>query len=241
MQSKFRAADACVCEDTKDYYYDLKRQPPRGFEVVKVEFGGDSRTAQVHLLIEAEVATMGGRLPVKAPAVTTWRVENEKWCFYLTKEQQSTIKTPFAQYSVEELMKQTMEAASKPAPFRMVTRDEVMSAVEPSASGVVFRPAKPASAEITLTNTMPGKVEVERTGKLPPGVDVTLSAKEIGPKGSITAKFTYTPGETLPERVSVVQFVIEPTRQVIPIRVRFELPESAEPKDGTPQPFPPKQ
>jgi hypothetical protein len=232
MESKFRAAEGCICDDTKDYFYNLKKKNPKSYEIDKVEFADDFKTATVLVSIGADIPTMAGMMQVVAPMATSWRMENGQWCFFATRKEQTTLRTPFG-----ELTQESAGGPPKPrdlsAPgFRPVSPAEVQNSVTVSAQSVVFTAGKAASAEMEFTNTLPGRVQITTEGLLPPGIRVKVTPQEIGQKGVSKVRFEYTPGGGLPSEEYLVLFLIEPTRQRFGIKVRFELP----PGESRPKP-----
>lgn len=232
QQGKFRAAEGCVCDDTKDYFYDLKKKSPRSYEIDKLEFSEDFKTATALVSIGADIPTMTGMMQVVAPMATTWRLENGQWCFYATRKQQTTMKTPFG-----EVTQETAGASAKPrnprsAVFRPVSPADVQNSVGTSAQAVVFEAGKAAAAEIEFTNSLPGRVQIATEGLLPPGIEVKIAPKELGHRESAKARFEYTPTTRPPAEEYLVRFLVEPTRQQFAIKVRFELP----PSQSRPQP-----
>lgn len=243
-QGKFRASESCVCEDTRDYYYDLGKKSPRSFKIAKVDFAEGFQSAIVQLTVSAEVAMIGGTFTVDAPVPTQWKLENGKWCFYLTKEQQTATQTPFGKFPVPERGQPTASPAQGgQTAFRPVTVAEVMGGVKSTADTVIFDATRAAAAEIQFTNSLPGRVEVSIAGLLPPGISVKLSGTEILSKQSATARFSYapTPGSIPPLSEYVIKFQFEPTRQILPITIRFEHPAAPKPKTEFPPPSAPKQ
>jgi hypothetical protein len=227
MQGKFRASEACVCTDTRDYYYDMRKKSPRSFEITKLEFANDLKTATVVVTLGGEIVTMAGPMPVVAPVGTSWKIEDEKWCFYVSEKQQNTIRTPFGEFPVQKVDPQKAKPATPSTGlFSPVTAADVLNAVRFSTDTVVFDATKSGTAEIQFTNTLPGKVTLTSTTPAPAGVEIKLSTAQLESKGSATVQFIYTPGKTAPQKELIVYFEVEPTRQRIAIRLRFELPKA---------------
>jgi len=224
MEGKFRAAEGCVCDDTKDYFYGLKKKTPRGFDLDKVEFGEDFATANVLVSIGADIPTINGIMRMVAPMATQWRLEKDQWCFFAPAKQQTTIRTPFGEVSETYKSGNTQPQAMNQSMIRPVTVSDLQKAVSVSADKVIFDATKPAAAEIELTNSLPGTVQVATQGTLPPGVKVKISPEQLKSKEVAKARFEFTPGQSFPDENYAVQFLVEPTRQKFLIKVVFELP-----------------
>jgi hypothetical protein len=237
MENKFRAAESCVCEDTKDYYYDLQKKAPRSFEISQIELAKDNTEAKVVTLLSGELATISGAIPVTLPIPTQWKLENGQWCYFVPVERQKAIVTPFGVIKNEPAPANSGSRPSPPLPFNPVKVEDLQNAVEATAEAVVFDAAKAAAAEIEFLNSLAGKVKIDPPTSLPPGLKIILDRTALGPKEKAKVRFEYAPTPNVPAESYDLPFNIEPTRQVIRIRVRFERP--VEVKKTPPFQFPP--
>lgn len=224
MENKFRAAESCVCEDTKDYYYDLQKKAPRSFEISKIELSKDAAEAKVVTVLSGELATISGAIPVSLPIPTQWKLENGQWCYFVPVERQKAIVTPFGAIKNDPASASSGSHLSPPPAFNPARVEDLQSAVEPTAEAVVFDAAKAAAAEIELINSLAGKVKIDPPSSLPPGLKISMDRTALGPKEKAKVRFEYAPTSKAPAESYVLPFNIDPTRQVIRIQVRFERP-----------------
>ncbi len=234
--NKFRAAESLVCDDTKDYYYNLNKKSPRGYEIDRVIFDDGFAAAEVVVTVGGEVVTIAGVMQVKAPVGTRWRLENSNWCYYIPDRDQKFIRTPFGEINVEE-EKKNRKPGFQQSTIKPVTVGDLQRAVSASAQTVIFDATKPAAAEVEFTNTLPGVAKIALEGVLPPGIKVKITPAEIKSREAAKVRFEFTPGALLPEKQYVVMFTVEPTRQQIPMNVVFELSEEVK-KSIPVKPFP---
>lgn len=224
LENKFRAAEACVCDDTKDYYYDLPKKAPRSFEISKIEFEKTQLEAKVITVMSGEIATISGAIPVSLPVPTQWKLENSQWCLFVPVERQKVIQTPFGEIKAGAAQTNSGPGTASPPSFNPVRVEDVQNSVEANAETVVFEAAKAAAAEIELTNSLAGKVQIEPPKSLPPGLKIKIDRTRLDTKEKAKVRFEYTPPPGPPAPTYILRFEIEPTRQVIPIQVRFERP-----------------
>ncbi len=238
-ESKFRASEACVCDDTKDYYYDLAKRPPRSFEISSIEFDKARVEAKVITIVSGELTLISGVIPVSLPVPTQWRLENNQWCFFVPVERQKVIQTPFGEIKANSTPPGAGPRTVETPAFSPVRVEDVQSAVGMSAESVVFEAAKAATAEIELTNALEGRVQIAPPLSLPPGLQLKLDRTRLNAKEKATVRFEYSPPPELPAPVYVLRFEIEPTRQVIPIQVRFERAPAEKQPSSIQSPRPP--
>jgi hypothetical protein len=97
VEKKFRAAEAFVAADTKDYFYDNGKPDIRAFELGPVTFTDNGTRATIALV--ATVVLMApevGSQEFKVPAKPTWKLENGEWMWYVN--QTAEIDTPFGKW-----------------------------------------------------------------------------------------------------------------------------------------------
>jgi hypothetical protein len=80
--NKFRQAEEFVAEDSKDDYYNARKQEVKDFQIEKVELAENNTRAKV--VIKGRVLMLfAGVQELVVPTESTWKIDNGKWCWYL--------------------------------------------------------------------------------------------------------------------------------------------------------------
>src|ERR1035437_610137 len=94
VAGKPRAAEALVCEASKDDYYSMTKRNPRSAEVRSVKVSDDLKSAKALVLVEDEYPVGLENKLFKLPMPSDWKLEAGKWCFYLPPDTDE-LDTPF--------------------------------------------------------------------------------------------------------------------------------------------------
>jgi len=153
------------------------------------------------------------------PEESTWKLEQGLWCWYVN---QKSAPTPFG------MMKRDPAAAGTAGGGAPVIKPQVSSIGElwklVSADKKEVRlPLTGGSADVVVQNRMRGVVTIKVDTPETPGLQVTAERERIGSNYSahVTFKYQPLPGAAAPEPVTV-NIQVQPTNQLIPVRVLFE-------------------
>ncbi|MGC8794691.1 MAG: hypothetical protein ACP5U2_15005, partial [Bryobacteraceae bacterium] len=94
VEGKFRQADQVVAEDSKDAFFAAEKPRYRGFEIVRIVYSDNFTRARVVVAVDTDFMAPGiGRIPVKAPLTSLWKLENGQWWWYVDRN--AGKQTPF--------------------------------------------------------------------------------------------------------------------------------------------------
>jgi hypothetical protein len=223
VDRKYRQAEQYVAEDTKDAYYNMQKPSYLKFEISKVSYSANFTQANVVVRCDREIThPLVGRVAVKVPQITDWKIENGVWCWHL--DPNAPIRTPIG-------MTKPSHAHPAEAPTGPVARptgpgvSDLAGLVSADKTEVRLSPTA-VSDQVVVTNAMPGGVELTLEVPRTPGLEVKLDHAELGANQTALVLFHYTPQPAVPHAV-VVRVQVQPMGQTIPIRVTFEPPAQA--------------
>jgi hypothetical protein len=82
QDKKFRQAEDYVAEESKDDYYNARKQVVNDFHVEKIVLTDDNTKANVTVKTKV-VVLFAGVQEFDMRNETTWKIDNGKWCWYL--------------------------------------------------------------------------------------------------------------------------------------------------------------
>ncbi len=218
QEGKFRQAEAFVCEDTKDHYYNMDKQRHKGAQFGRIFFEDGYKSAKVQVNLDIDLNTFNGAFPAKFPSMTFWRVENGAWCNYIPQRNQDFYETPFG------MMKRDPNAPKGAAPpaAMPVNIAQLRSAVKASKQETDLIAYRESTTSVELQNTLPGQVDLNLVTPELKGLTCTLDRKTLqnNEKAVLTIRFVPTENRPLPPVTVLV--LVEPFGQQIPIRVTFD-------------------
>jgi len=226
VEGKFRQADQVVAEDSKDAYFAAEKTRYRGFEIVRIIYSHNFTRARAVVAVDTDFSAPGfGRMPVKVPLTTLWKLEGGQWWWYVDPE--AGHRSPFG------AMKPGPEGGPAPFPVASIpTRPEQVAAllerVSVDKTEVRLSSYEPAADEIKITNNMPGWVRLSLQYNGFPGFEARLDQQELKPKASTRLLLRIEPKDKSPKPTLTLTLRVEPTNQVIPIQVSFAVPPEVE-------------
>ncbi|HEX4134892.1 MAG TPA: hypothetical protein VHY84_09810 [Bryobacteraceae bacterium] len=208
---KFRQAEAFVAEDTKDAYYNGAKQDIREFSIQRIELLDDNTRARVTIKRKVIIqAAALGPMAFDMAAVTTWKVENGQWVWYIDRT--APLLTPFGAIAPPG-------AAAKGAGDRPTSGFDpamLMNPVTVDGTSVVLSASDPERT-VTVSNNLPGTVTLELEPPLLEGIAVELEKKELkaGEKSALRFRLTGNVGGA-----GVVKLTALPLKKVFRISVQ---------------------
>ena len=100
VAGKPRAAEALVCEASKDQFYAMKKGSPRSFDVRSATLSDDLKSAKVITAVEDEYPLGFEKKLIKMPLPSEWKLEADQWCYYLPPDT-GEIDTPFGKMNLK--------------------------------------------------------------------------------------------------------------------------------------------
>lgn len=216
VDGKFRLADEVVAEDTKDAFFAANKTRYYSFEIVKITYSENFTRAQAVVSCEMDFTIPGaGKVRVKAPRTTTWKLLDGQWWYYILPT--DSYDSPFGKMHPGPEGKASGPVTPQTGPSMAA----IMSMVKSSKSEVGLSSDKPGSDEVILTNTLPGTVTLVLQYPGLPGLDIQLDRKELRTGETARLSFRWEPEDKPPPPSLMAQTLVQPTAQVIAIRVRF--------------------
>jgi len=224
VDGKFRLADQVVAENSKDAFFAAEKPRYRGFEIVRIVYSDNFTRARAVVAVDTDFMAPGiGKIPVKAPLVSLWKLENGQWWWYV--DPNAGRQTPFG----------TMrpgEGGSAPFNLNIPTRPEdavrLLGKVTADKTEVRLSSYEPASDVVTLTNQMPGQVNLRLEYNGFPGFEAKLEREALQANESVKLLLRIEPRDKSAKPGLTVNVRVEPLNQVIPIHVTFAVPPEVE-------------
>lgn len=231
VDGKFRQADQVVAEDSKDAFFAAEKTRYRGFEIVRIVYSDNFTRARAVVAVDTDFVAPGlGKIPVKAPLTTLWKLENGQWWWYVDPNAGKT--TPFGPMHAGQGGSSGFSFGG-PAPAFSIPANpqealKVLGKVTVDRTEVRLSSYEPASAEITVTNQMPGQVQLRLDYNGFPGFEAKLEREELKANESTRLLLKVQPQDRSPKPTLTVNLRVEPLSQVIPIQVTFAVPPEVE-------------
>ncbi len=224
VDGKFRLADVVVAEDSKDAFFAADKKRFYSFQISSVTFEEDYTKARVLVLVETDMVMLTQRVRVKAPITSLWKLENGEWWWYLLKQKEGVIRTPFG--SVAASHAEVHGAPPAPPAVSMPDGSDVKRMVRTDKATVQFKAGEPGTDTVTVTNGMPGPIGLSLSYDPVPGLSVELDRAQIAAKESARVSIAYKP-ENHPAKAPVtIRVVVQPGGLVLPVHVAFAAPKA---------------
>lgn len=218
VDGRFRAAEAFVCEDTKDQHYNQEKTKIKGFEIVKVNWDDSFKKASVVTTVQTSIQMRGINVPAAAPMGTNWKLEEGKWCYFV--DPALGRKTPMG----------TMTAG--PGNRTGMKLDEmlkdpsvILNQVKVSKEKFLLRSWEKSSDAIVITNGLQGSITVSFQTETIPGLTHKIEKTELGPGQTTRIELDYTPADPTAKPTLKARLLIEPINRTIIVPVVFDIPE----------------
>ncbi|MCZ2075981.1 MAG: hypothetical protein LC130_13405 [Bryobacterales bacterium] len=214
VDGKFRVADEVVAEDSKEIFFAAQKTRYKGFEIVKIAYSDQFTKAQVVVAVDTDMAFPGmGKVAVKAPLTTLWKLENGEWFWYvnpsLGKETPFGLMKPGEGESAGGLF--VSKGPDPQALIKMVTVDKTK----------VQLGGESPIAEVHVSNGMSGAISLSLEYSPAAGFEASLDTKEVVRSGSAKILIRSVQGEKAPGSTATLRLHIQPLGHTIPIEVQF--------------------
>lgn len=224
VDGKFRLADQYVAEESKDDFFAMDKPRYRAFEIIKITYSDQFRKARVLTTCDSEMFAGASKIPVKVPIVSLWKLIGGEWFWYL-EPRPEVIETPFGKMTSAK-----PQAGSAPPAKPIPDVASILKQVKVEPTEVRLSSYEPAAGEVTVSNQMPGNISVSLSYNGFPGFKASLSRDKLGPGETAKILLECKPADRAPKPTLVLRVQIEPTGQVVPVRVTFSVPPEIEKK-----------
>lgn len=222
VDGKPRRAEEIVAEDSKDFFYNMKKPKFLGFEIHNINYSKDFTQATVVVLVETVLPMIGfGNKPMKVPATSLWKIENGLWCWYVTDDFINT--TPFGKMGSPPGQTASGNPSNTLPDMKSTpTPESLWQQVKANKSRVVLETGRASSDQVTIQNQMPGFVTLELHSPPVEGLEVKLDRTKMAPGEKAIVSFHYEPGKNTPNRSVRVHVVVQPINRIIPLQITFK-------------------
>lgn len=221
IERKWRASEAFVAEDSKDFYYESKKPDLKAVKIEKIVFAPDFQSAIVTIHGKAEVSMPPVGIPLLSEGsyADHWKLEDGKWCWYLDKS--TVMETPFGRSAPGVSGRTPSDAPPDPTIAKSLGTAAAMAAhgaLQATPQQIALDASHPKPEVITLKNILPGPVTLKAVTQSP-GLRVSIAKPNLGPTES--TEVTVTPVEGGSERPVALVISAQPMNQAISIPITW--------------------
>jgi hypothetical protein len=217
VDGKFRQAEEVIADDSKDAFYNMEKRRYFGFEIIKIKYSEDFKKATVVTTLDMEWRSPRiGVMRVKPPLSSLWRVENDKWVWYVVPSKDW--ETPWGKMQPGPDQEKSIMTA-----FNGVNVNDVLKQVAIDRTEIRLRGYEASEGQAAIENNMPGQVRLRLDAPAYPGLQIALDKTELlaGQRATVSAKFT--PATTDPKPTTSVNIHVEPTGRVFQLQIVFDI------------------
>jgi hypothetical protein len=184
VDKEFRKGEAMVAEDSKDDYYNGSKPDIKGFSIQQVELLDNNTRARVTIKAKRVVKTLVGVLDFEMPAVTSWKLENGQWVWYIDRGMST--QSPFG-----KIDRPTPGRGATDPPPRGVDLATIMNQVTIDRTSVTLNASNPVQT-LTVSNDLQGSLSLEVSSPQLDGISVEIEKVELksGEKSAIRFRST---------------------------------------------------
>lgn len=217
VDGKFRAAEEVIAEDSKDFFYNMEKKRYVSFEIVRINYSENFTKATVVTAVEMDWRSPRvGVMRVKPPLTSLWRLENDKWSWYVVP--QNDWDTPWGKMNPGPDAPNNLQKLFKGVDVASVLKNVSIDKSEIRLSSYQF-----AEGAAQISNTLPGEIKLRLETPPRKGLEAKLEKDVL--KSGETAKVvvSYQPEGTQPKPTGELLVHVEPTGQVMRIALLFEV------------------
>jgi hypothetical protein len=239
VDGKYRLADQVVAEESKDVFFAMAKPKYLGFEIVRINYLSEKFTlAEAVVSCKSTWFLRGENLPINMPGTSQWKLIDGQWYVYFPPVTER--QTPFGMmHSGPGNVDPKAGGSVLPADPKVLAQ-RILEAVRADKNELILRGYEPSSGEVRVTNGMQGPIRlaVDLGGGFA-GLSYSLDKAEIKAGEVGVVKFVVDPKDKSPKPVLDAKISVEPTNQVLPVRLVFALPPEVQrlmPKGVQPKP-----
>ena len=225
VQSKFRAAEKYVCEDSRDAYFDAAKRAVKSFEVIRVNYDPGYQSARVVTNLTGDFFTHQGAMTSVMPLTSFWKVVDGSWCYYIPPIPKE-VETPFG---ISKKSDSTGAPQLGAAPMPNVDPQQIQAQlrrqVKVSRTEMKLKGYEKSNDEIEIQNGTGGPIEIGIEAHEVRGLKRTLSATTVAAGRSATLRLDYEPPDPNPKPAYQFTLTVEPFGLRVPIRCIFDIPD----------------
>lgn len=220
QEGRFRQAEALVCEESRDRYYDMEKKRWTSVELIQTLYEDGFQKARATMALGTTMHTLSGPIPVKAPLTSLWHFEKGAWCRYIPEPSRDGVPSPFG------IMKSSPGNPGTPAPVGAAappipTDPKQLEAMVRLSRTTVDLPSSGGTETVEILNAMPGRVQLKLACPNIAGLECKLSSDTVPREGKAALTLTFTAGAGAPPQAADVHLVLEPLGTQKTVRVQF--------------------
>lgn len=230
ISGKYSDAFQVVADDSRDIFLGSGRDPYKSCEITKINYTDNFTKANVVTACKGEFHWRTQRMPATMAVPSSWKLVNGQWYWYVAKQDQ--VQTPFG---VSRVSPETGAAAPPPAipADPLAAARAILQKVSIDKTEVQLKGYETSRDEVHLLNGMPGPIRFSITFPASKGVAAKPEKGELKAGEKATIVFSYDLDEAaslchdclkLVKPTIVAQIQIDPTGQVFPVKMVFEIP-----------------
>lgn len=222
VDGKPRRAEELVAEDTKDYFYNLRKPQYISFQIIKIDYTDTFTKATVTTMVETVIAAIGFTdKPLKVPLPSFWKFENGQWWWYMDADKLNTAPFGKDKFGVAHGATATPNS-TLPNGGKGPDVAAVVNQVKADKTAVAFKAGVASTEQVTIVNSMPGAVTLTLPDRTIPVLNVSLSQSQLKAGETATVSIRYAPEANASPKSQVVRVEIKPLGRFIPIRIQIQ-------------------
>lgn len=228
QRGEFRQAEGFLDEESKDLFYNAKKNRIMDFKIQAVDYAEDFQKANV-LVVCKTVIQMLGSEPLNMPLNSDWRFIDGDWRMHLTQNrgaETGDAASPAGPMSFSQSVPTPGSQFGAPpgGGFERPTVESLASMYRISTDTLSFPkdPAEPVTRSMQVKSSSVGKLTIQRQTRPIPGLEIEIDGAEMEPGGEATITFTYDPAkaEHVQGRVRI-DFLVMPISQAFQVFLDF--------------------
>lgn len=231
VEGKFRLADALVHEASKDGFFSAEKFKIKSFEIKHIKYEENYTQARVTTVVpfDMDVPGFGKMENVPRPLTSFWKLDGGQWWWVMMpydpcKGVEAGNITLHKKVCVDGKVVEQGDSAGASLPGPGVTVKDLQNMVRASGSQVSLPSHVPAREGITFTSNFPGQVKLQVQHDQMPGFQAYLDTEALESGATATLTIDHKPTSPTHKPEILIRILVQPTAQVIPVKVTFQLP-----------------
>jgi hypothetical protein len=217
VDGKFRQATQYIAEDSQDVFFEADKRRCHSFDIVRIDYLENFTKANVVIACPTDVLMPPkGLTRVTMPLASKWKVEQEKWVWYVPPRQSR--ESAFGTFKPGEGTADNLTIPQGP------TVEELMKMITLDRNSVRLKVGDKSQEKLTLTNGTTGMLKVQ-VDQLPPDLKITFSPAELKAKETSTITIEYEPRDEKPRTAVMreeIRLIAEPMHRILPVAISFD-------------------
>ena len=214
-----RQSEQYVAEDSKDYFFEMRKPRILSFEIRQVDYTDNFTKATVVAFAQMYVKFPGfDKKPLSMPVKTLWKVVDGQWYWYIDPD--TVNDTPFGKSSSSG--PPTKPGGAIPDISQGPNPEALYKQVRADKQSVRLKSGEGSSDQVTISSRLPGVVTLRLQANNIPGVEIKLDRTQLKSGESATLSFHAEPRTGVFRASFTAVVVVAPINLAIPIHAAFE-------------------